>query len=235
MHAEHIIKSKLYGEIARSVGRNGLEKSDADALCGLIVSVANEVGPAMELIPITFRQYTVHDIRHIGNILHLMGLIIPPKTLQSLNAIELAMLVLGALLHDVGMIVGDKEKESALESHEFARFCDGYLDRLEAIDNARTFGRELQARAIEDALLAEYFRRLHPERVWDYVRLRNRKLQIRDFDLSADVCRLCESHAWGFEESNDPRYPKKAVAFLDDDKRVYGFPLNLQYLSPPVA
>lgn len=231
--ADLISNLPLYQELDRAAGRDSIGATDVARLKGLVNAVADTAGPAMAQIPVTFRQYTVHDIRHCRNVITLMGDILPDETLEKLNALEITFLLLSALLHDVGMVVTDLEKNETLLSEDFRRFrVEGHADPNKAIEEARAADNEPRARAIEDALLAEYYRRLHPERVRQFMdRHLAGRLQYREGDFADDLARLCESHAWGVEESNDARHPEKAVARLDDNVRFYGVRVNLQYLA----
>ena len=171
-YAEVIAGRKLYKTLENSAGRDDIKETDVKSLLGMVAEVADQVGPTLELIPQTFAQYTKHDIHHCDNLINLMGSFIPEQTLERLNALELTMLLLSALLHDVGMAVTNEEKQAALDSGDFERFRTGQpdrADRAKAIKVARQAGKEIRARAIEDALLAEYYRRMHPQRASKYI------------------------------------------------------------------
>ena len=231
--AEQISDLKLYQELDLAAGRDAIPASDVVKLKGLVNDVADTVGPLLGQILVTFRQYTVHDIPHCQNVIKLMGHIIPAETRGKLNALEITFLLLSALLHDAGMVVSDHEKKEALESVDFRRFrAEGHADRNKAIEKAQASGNDFRARAIEDALLAEFYRRLHPERARLFMdRHLAGRLRFQERDFTHHLALLCESHAWGVEESNDSRHPDKAVARLDDDVRFYGIGVNLQYLA----
>ncbi|MEA2600997.1 MAG: molecular chaperone HtpG [Acidobacteriota bacterium] len=231
--ADLISNLLLYQELDHTADRDSIGATDVARLKGLVNDVADTAGPAMAQIPVTFRQYTVHDIHHCRNVIDLMGKILPAETREKLNALEITCLLLSALLHDVGMVVSDSEKAETLLSGDFRRFrAEDRADRNKAIEESRADHNEPRAQAIEDALLAEYYRRLHPERVRQFMdRHLAGRLKYREIDLADDLARLCESHAWGVEESNDARHPEKAVARLDDNVRLYGVRVNLQYLA----
>lgn len=231
--AKQISDLSLYQELDRAAGRDSIGVTDIDLLKGLVNHVADTVGPLLAQIPVTFRQYTVHDIRHCQNVIARMGEILPEETRDKLNGLEITFLLLSALLHDVGMVVTDHEKAETLHSEDFRRFrAEGHADRNKAIEEAHDTGDELRARAIEDALLAEYYRCLHPERVQQFLdRHLAGRLRYKETDFAEDLARLCESHAWNVEESNDVRRPEKAVVRLDDNARLYGVRVNLQYLA----
>jgi hypothetical protein len=231
--ADLISNLPLYQELERAPNRDAIGRANVDRLKALVNEVADTAGPAMAEIPVTFRQYTVHDIRHCRNVIARMGDILPPETLKHLNALEITFLLLAALLHDVGMVVTEPEKKETLLSADFRRFrAVDSTGRNKAIEEAREAGNESSARAIEDALLAEYYRRLHSGRVRQFMdRHLASKIRYQDVDFTEDLARLCESHAWGVNESNDPRHPEKAVSRLDANTRIYNVRVNLQYLA----
>lgn len=231
-YADRLAHLELVRQLQQSAGRHDISATDIAALNGLIVEVADKAGPLLSRIPQTFRQYTEHDIGHCCNIIYLMGKFIPKATLERLNGLELAILLLAALLHDSGMVVSDEEKRLALRSEAYRQFLLGHHDRWSAVEEARAKGDDLRATLIEDALLAEYFRRLHPERARSFVEKHLAgRLMFREIDISSPVLQVCESHAWGVHESLDPRRPEKAVNRLDTNRPVYGVPVNLQYLA----
>jgi HD superfamily phosphodiesterase len=112
-----------------------------------------------------------------------MGRLIPKETLSKLNGLEIAILILSGLLHDVGMVVSNEEKQAALDSEEFVRVLAHNPDRQAAIAEARKSGRQVRAMTIADALLAEYFRKVHASRIAAYIKSRIRdRIRFRDFD-----------------------------------------------------
>lgn len=231
-YARLISDLKLVKELRKSAGREDISAEDVEKLVALVYEVADTAGPLLERIPATFKQYTEHNILHCRNLLDLMARFIPRETLKELNALELSVLILSALLHDFGMFVSEKEKRDALTSAEFDSFLAGHHDRAAALAEARRDDDHERAEIIQDALLAEYFRRLHPERARKNVRDNlPGKLVFLNMDISDYVLDVCESHAWGVHESNDPKYMHKSVSRLPTNKVVYGVPLNLQYAA----
>ncbi|HEX8693936.1 MAG TPA: hypothetical protein VF746_16050 [Longimicrobium sp.] len=231
-YADQIANLPLLNHLRRSAGRDDISKAEVEQLVAMVLGAAETIGPLLKQIPQTFRQYTEHDIQHSRNLIDLMGRFIPVKTLKRLNAVELTILALSALLHDSGMYVSDAEKTAALVSDGYRRFEAGQGERAALLAKARAAGEHLRAATLQDALLAEYFRRLHPERAADVVRKHLAgKLEFRGTDLTPAVLRVCESHGWGVLESNDPRNPEKAVARLATNRPLPGVPVNEQYLA----
>jgi hypothetical protein len=235
-YAAQIADLRLFTELKNSAGRDGISETDVTQLVGMVNHAAAVAGPLLALVPLTFRQYTNHDIDHCRNLIDLMGRFIPAETLKRLNGLELAVLILSALLHDFGMFVKDEEraafKQAALTSPEYGAFIAGHHARASAVEEARAAGEYERAEAIQDSLLADYFRRMHPQRARDNVRANLAgRLVFRELDISPYVLDVCESHAWGVYESGDPLHPEKTVSQLPTNCPVHAFPLNLQYIA----
>ncbi|HEY0602687.1 MAG TPA: hypothetical protein VGD58_07235, partial [Herpetosiphonaceae bacterium] len=231
-YADQIATLELVLQLKKSAGRDNISQTEIDKLDGMVADAADTVGPLLKLIPQTFKQYTEHDIGHSRNILYLMGRFIPSATLEQLNGLELAILILSALLHDLGMFVSDEEKIATLQSREYSHFLAHHHDRVAAMNEARSKSDDYRADLIRDALLAEYFRRLHPERAALHVRTYLAgKLVFQGADITRQVLQVCESHGWGVLESNNPRDLDKAVARMKREELIGGVPINLQYLA----
>jgi hypothetical protein len=235
-YAAQIADLRLFKELEKSAGRDGITQTDVTQLVGMVNHAAAVAGPLLALIPQTFRQYTNHDIGHCRNLIDLMGRFIPAETLKRLNGLELAVLILSALLHDFGMFVKDEEraafKRNALTSPGYGAFTAGHHARASAVEEARRAGEHERAEAIQDSLLADYFRRMHPQRARENVEANLKdRLVFRELDISDYILDVCESHAWGVYESGDPLHPEKTVSQLPTTHTVHAFPLNLQYIA----
>lgn len=233
-YAEQIANLKLVTLLERSAGRDGIAKTDVEQLHANVLKVADTAGRLLEAIPLTFRQYTEHNLTHSANLIRLMGDFIPAKTLDELNAVELAVLSFAALLHDLGMFVTDAERNQLLQSQDFVRFLNADPEKEHAIAEAEATGRRITVRAIEDAVIADYFRRLHPERVRQQIDAHDdlrTALRFREQSLVDSVSRICESHGWGVYESTDPRHPEKTIRQLKPRQRIYGVRFNEQYIA----
>jgi hypothetical protein len=231
-YADQISTHHLLKQLRASKGRDEISATEVEQLVAMVLDTADIMGPLLDRIPLTFRQYTQHDIRHSANVIKLMGKLIPARTQKRLNAVELAVLAISAIVHDAGMFVSDAEREEVVASAEYRRYEAGQGERTALLEKTRAAGEHVRAAALQDALLAEYFRRLHPERAAIVVRrhLQDR-LTFRETDLTGAVLRVAESHAWGVLESNDPRDPEKSVSRLSTRRPVFNVPVNEQYLA----
>ena len=242
-YADHVVESKLFKQFDLLTGYEDIGKADVDKLKQFVLDVADFIGPHLDHIRITFRQYTEHDLRHLCNVADLIDRFLPKQPAKKgsrsvekirLNAVELSFLWLAILLHDIGMYVNDSEKQETLNTDDYRNYLNHNQDRIAAAQKAREQGQELKARTIEDALLAEYYRRLHPDRVRAYMLDKLQQavpLVFHDVSLLDQIAELCESHAWGVRESNDPRDPDKCVARMESNRRIRSFRVNLRYLA----
>jgi len=62
--SDFITRLRLFQELAKSAGRDELDRGEVEGLCGLVTTTVEAVGPALVRIAQTFRQYTAHDIPH---------------------------------------------------------------------------------------------------------------------------------------------------------------------------
>ncbi len=220
-------------QLRASIGRNGIGRTDVEKLAVIVNDAADTAGPLLERVPVTFKQYTDHTINHSLNLIDLMGRFIPAATKTQLNALELALLMLTALVHDLGMFVTEQEKGEFLDSADFHNFLLETPERVEAIETARREGKESRVRAIQDAALADYFRRRHPQRVRESLaRHLPGMLMFRDTDLADYVGVLSESHGWGVYESVNYRRPDETVQKrFESVDPLHSIPVNPRYIA----
>jgi hypothetical protein len=205
------------------------QTGDAVKLAGMVLDVADIAGPLLSRVPMTFKQYTEHDLGHSVNLIRLMGEFIPEATRTKLSDIEVAVLMLSAILHDFGMYVEPEEKENFLASDQYKAFLAASPERQHAIESSV---RPAVVRAIEDAALADYFRKHHPKRAATNIdRFFARKLIFDGFDLAPDVKRICESHGWPVFESHEANPDHTIARGLKTRAPVNGVPFNQQYIA----
>ncbi|MEA2163165.1 MAG: molecular chaperone HtpG [Thermoanaerobaculia bacterium] len=205
------------------------QTGDAVKLAGMVLDVADIAGPLLSRVPMTFKQYTEHDLGHSVNLIRLMGEFVPEATRTKLSDIEVAVLMLSAILHDFGMYVEPEEKETFLASDQYKAFLAASPERQHAIESSV---RPTVVRAIEDAALADYFRKHHPKRAATNIdRFFAGKLVFDGFDLAPDVKRICESHGWPVFESYEANPDQTIARGLKTRAPVNGAPFNQQYIA----
>jgi len=78
---------------------------------GNVLAICKEAAERLKALPLTHGQFTLHDEAHCLRVVQLMEPV-AGGALDHLNAIEVAMLILSAYLHDQGMVVDAKELET---------------------------------------------------------------------------------------------------------------------------
>jgi hypothetical protein len=176
-------------------------------------------------------------MRHVLNVATIIDKFLPTQSESqkdfALNGVELTFLLLSILLHDVGMFVADAdEKQALLDSKEYKSYLRLSSNRLDTAKKAEDARLTVRAGAIRDAIFAEFIRRKHAERVHEYIKKYLKDtLHFRGSDISSVIADLCASHAWGIQESNDPRSPGNCVNKLDLKKIIGATPVNLSYIA----
>lgn len=214
--------------------QEGLPPSEVKKLIALVANTADAIGPQLARISSTFHQYTNHDFDHSCNLIRLMGQILPEEARKNLNALELTLLLLAAMLHDAGMVVSDAERAEAIASEGFKKFqSTRHADRLRAAEQADADRQPERARLIRDAMLADWFRRLHAGRVHQRVTSlasQGVTFAFNQTDFARELGQLCESHNWGAESSWD-RNPDHTVARLPTELAIASVKVNLRFLA----
>ncbi len=235
-YTELISNHELFKLFDKLKGIDGITDAEIVQMKGLVLNIAEKVGPKMDNIKLTFKQYTDHSIIHLTNIATLIFKFLPQpkkgKQVLGLNALELTMLWTGILLHDVGMFVSEQEKQDTIKGEAYRRFKLRSKDRVEAADKARKDGNELRARAIEDAMIAEYFRRVHAQRSNAFIQQHFQKEFIfREVEYAREAAELAESHNWPVFRKGGGISKEKTVADLDKEHLISDVTVNLQYLA----
>lgn len=75
-----------------------------------LVKVNNSISQVNKILdsgraPSFFIEYTDHGVKHINNVLFIADKLIPDETLNAISAKTMAIIIMGILLHDIGMFV----------------------------------------------------------------------------------------------------------------------------------
>src|SRR5829696_4288081 len=90
-------------------GFRGQEGKDAKKLAQHLLDLCQEARDRMKAFPSLHPQYTLHDEAHLLRVTELMVVVMPQETLDLLNPVEIAMLILAAHFHDQGMVLEREE------------------------------------------------------------------------------------------------------------------------------
>lgn len=222
--------------------RNDFDSTDkeiAEILASNLEQVCKESYKRMKSFASLHPQYTLHDETHFLRVTELMAKIMPDTTKQTLNPIEIALLILSAHFHDQGMVLDSEELEELKFDSDFNLFRENwmiehpnYRDILDKIQSKEISNNEMQKLVIKQgeldgALLTDYIRTSHGNRSADYVisNFSNNPLwNIVGSSLAESVAKLCKSHVLpvhDLTEKNDFFY----------DESIGGYQVNLIYLA----
>ena len=139
-------------------------------------------------IPVVFPNYTLHDINHSCRIIRYMGKLI--DNVDDLTDLEITLLILSALLHDVGMAVSKNDLD-AIKSDSFD-FCEMKFSAVKKLNNGD-----------EQLALQEYVRRIHSSLSAKYIQEELKELLVIPDMPSLDyvnvLCNICESHTEDYD------------------------------------
>lgn len=174
----------------------------------LAVTVEKACGAAFQQAKTVIKylpNYTLHDATHLFKVLELMGRLIPPDTLASLSPLELALLILSAFWHDIGMAPpeeqvrlwrgewsGEPGTEEIREREEFLAFCRSVPEYWERFSGRELTGGDPEAAGFLDSMVEAWIRKEHTIRGARMIR--NGKFLYGNFDFRDMLARICASH-----------------------------------------
>ncbi|HZL10368.1 MAG TPA: hypothetical protein VFC65_10250 [Prolixibacteraceae bacterium] len=156
-------------------------------------------------------EFTLHDGEHLFRVLNLMELILTEKVIKNLSIPELQLLVLSAMMHDIGMAPEEKDvlawkkvfdyepefdsEEEKISSENFKRFYSARPDDETRILNYLIQGKHSKADLLKGYLITEFIRLTHTDRAREIIEKDwNSKIVFRDVDLTVEFAQICFSH-----------------------------------------
>ena len=123
-------------------------------------------------IVVTFPLYTLHDETHINNVIyHIMNLL-GKKGQEIISRDELALIIMSAYCHDIGMSCSEAEKDKIITSQKYIRYSNGKGEEV----------------------FSSYIREHHHERVEDVLSEIEWPAVFRGIIDKWDLCLICKSH-----------------------------------------
>jgi response regulator RpfG family c-di-GMP phosphodiesterase len=89
-------------------------------LAQVLPDICRIASDRMKLMPAFHPEFTLHDNTHLLRVTELMARVMPDCVLEKvLNPVEIALLILAAHFHDVGMIVDAQEASQIRQSERY--------------------------------------------------------------------------------------------------------------------
>ncbi len=111
-----------------------------------------------------FREYTLHDVNHIDQMLSLVDKLIPENTKGKMKIADWLMIVLSCYFHDLGMLVTKDEFENRYNGTEFSAFKTDLLEGDKGEDYEEAL-KKLLDKEQEEFLYQEFVREHHAKRI----------------------------------------------------------------------
>lgn len=165
------------------------DKQIADSYLTAVKKIALYGIERSKTIRDTFPLYTLHDETHIIGVMRLMEALLG-NHIDKLSRDELAMLILAACCHDIGMSYSEPEKESVLSNRgRLLKYLDGNHSEYVSAFSASGDGPQLT-----ESIKRNYLRSIHHERAEELLR----KIDWPDVLFGKVACKdlitICKSH-----------------------------------------
>jgi len=152
-------------------------------------------GERLMLVRDTFPTYTLHNELHASNVInHICDLL--GQNIDKLSALEMAILLLSAYYHDIGMVFTDEERHTIDKTPNYKIF-------LEQNPRARVMVAENDNKPSDEVILW-YCRWSHPKRANEI--LCEEKILWEGNDISQAVGDVCESHGSNVSDLLNSRF-----------------------------
>ncbi len=132
-HVASVRESRFYARLKACSDQPGVNSliTTVDEVWKLVDAVTKRVSQ-------DFRDYTLHDMRHLGNVLWLMEQLVPPalwdkpwKSGEPVGPLQCAVTILAVLVHDLGMALPDETRKKLKSVENPAKTLADTTERLE--------------------------------------------------------------------------------------------------------
>lgn len=146
---EKLADSALYKRIVDSS-----LKATADVAAREATALLDTVGRDMPL-------YTLHNQRHILNLIGWIESLLGPAGVGNLSELECTLAILAAYTHDLGMTLTPQERATITADPAYLRHCSRFTEEASLIERLRSQGDIYRASLIESHLITDYVRATH--------------------------------------------------------------------------
>ncbi len=116
---------------------------------------------ALNTVHRNFPDYTLHDEGHALRVIYMMNRLLNKESLQSLTTIDIALLILSAYAHDLGMAAGREDRTRIEKSDEFKDFLLKHGDFWVEAEKHKDEGDVKKSEHIYSQLFQTYLREKH--------------------------------------------------------------------------
>jgi Histidine kinase-, DNA gyrase B-, and HSP90-like ATPase len=217
---------------------NANSDTSTNALKENVLTLCDEASQRMKMAIRYFPEYTLHDDAHLLRVAEIIPMILG-DTLEQLNPVELALLLLGSFFHDIGMVPTEPEYETLMKSSHYALFRErwivnhpNYAEIQKQLQTSKLTQSGIAANRkyldeLDQALLTDYLRQTHAFASGEYVRnlySSDKRIEIYGINLSDYVAKVCMAHGVDIGEVT----PENGYNY---DEKIGKFAVNLSFVS----
>lgn len=197
-----------------------LEGSDGEhELSEQVRKVVEYCAPTLTHVPDHLPEFTLHDAEHSARLVDLIPQFTPQATLEQLSALEIAILLMSAYLHDIGMACTQDERATLVKSDpDYLALSAGYGPLPDD---------PIAAKHEEDLRFGAFLRDHHAKRAATVIAELGRTtvpFAWRTAPFTRWVIAVCESHEL-------PAAELRNTAWWPRDALVRDIRINVQYLA----
>src|SRR6202035_1452174 len=119
MIGHRVTETDLFRRLVLREAEDGFEAAQISSRVNFVIE---ETWPVLQQVSRGFPLYTLHDPEYSYRVAQNMARVIPPSTLESLNSVELSILIYSAYFHDIGMASSQEEFYRWLKSSAFSSY-----------------------------------------------------------------------------------------------------------------
>jgi HD-GYP domain-containing protein (c-di-GMP phosphodiesterase class II) len=93
-----------------------------------VQSAAVKSAHLLSTVVVDMPLYTLHNERHVLNVIGWMESLVGDKGIERLSALECAISILAAYTHDLGMTLSDEERVALPLDSDYLKFRDRYVE-----------------------------------------------------------------------------------------------------------
>jgi len=173
----------------------------------MVRELVQKASDRLDLVRDTFPTYTLHNYIHSLNVVERMGDLLSTSA-DNITALEGAILILSAFLHDIGMVFSEEERQDLSDEPDFEKFLRNYPQADVAVR---------EANAITLDIAEWYCRWVHPKRVHYYLSaLEDDETSWGQISFSRPLGFVCESHGQDTEELLQQSSSRLSADFLGE-------------------
>ncbi|WP_274649030.1 ATP-binding protein [Paenibacillus humicola] len=179
-----------------------------NALVSIIDSACYYAYQRTKIIIRYMEQYTLHDGDHLFNVLNLMERLIPVDEVNDLSNLEIALLILSAFYHDIGMAPDAREVDVWLgrvskedmspyeiqQKEKYDRYCAANPSLQRKIRRNIASGNHQQVNLLEKHRLSEWIRKTHADRAKEIVNSQRSRFVYKNYNFASVLGKICLSH-----------------------------------------